>query len=98
MADSMIKVVMVGCGAISGAWLEPLKGFTDVKIVGLVDLIMDNANNRKQEYHLDEAIMFLNSPLNAFPVRSFLLLSCFNLCFSQSSQADELDGFAIECI
>jgi len=49
------KVVLVGCGGISNAWLTSLKEFNDVEIVGLVDLNQDNANAQKQKYSLESA-------------------------------------------
>jgi predicted dehydrogenase len=45
-----MKVVIVGCGAISGAWLEPSKGISELELVGFVDVIEDNAKKRQQEY------------------------------------------------
>jgi predicted dehydrogenase len=45
-----MKVVLVGCGAISGAWLEPTKHIPDLELVGFVDVIEENAKKRQQEY------------------------------------------------
>jgi predicted dehydrogenase len=45
-----MKVVLVGCGAISGAWLEPSKLIPELELVGFVDVIEDNAKKRQQEF------------------------------------------------
>jgi len=45
-----ITAVMVGCGGISGAWLRALKDMPDVRIVGFVDLVEENARRRAEEY------------------------------------------------
>lgn len=50
-----LKAVLVGCGAISNAWLTPLKEFDGVEIVGLIDLNQDNADAQKQKYALNSA-------------------------------------------
>jgi predicted dehydrogenase len=41
---------MAGCGGISGAWLKALEGMSDVRIVGFVDLVEENARRRADEY------------------------------------------------
>lgn len=45
-----MKVVLVGCGAISGAWLEPTKNIPELELVGFVDVIEANAKKRQQEF------------------------------------------------
>jgi predicted dehydrogenase len=45
-----MKVVLVGCGAISGAWLEPTKLIPELELVGFVDVLEDNAKKRQQEF------------------------------------------------
>lgn len=49
------RVVLVGCGGISGAWLKPVVTMSDIKIVGLVDRIEDSARKRAVEFHLESA-------------------------------------------
>jgi len=49
------RVVVVGCGGISGAWLKPAAALPDLRIVGLVDLAEDNARRRAAEFHLESA-------------------------------------------
>ena len=51
----ILRAVLVGCGGISNAWFNPLKGWTDVKVVGLVDINEAAAQKRKEEHGLAEA-------------------------------------------
>jgi predicted dehydrogenase len=41
-----LRVVLVGCGGISKAWLDPMKGRTDVELVGMVDVVREAADKR----------------------------------------------------
>jgi len=50
-----VRAVMVGCGGITRAWLKPLADMSDVEIVGMVDLIEENAQQRKKEFELGDA-------------------------------------------
>ncbi len=50
------RVVMAGCGGMSGAWLEPCREFADVEIVGLVDLKLENAEKAKDKHGLSSAL------------------------------------------
>ena len=52
---STLRVVVVGCGGITGAWFNTLKGWADVSVVGLVDLNETAAQKRKEEYGLVDA-------------------------------------------
>ncbi len=45
-----VRVVLVGCGAASGGWIEPIRDMKDVEIVGFVDLVEENARKRADEY------------------------------------------------
>jgi predicted dehydrogenase len=45
-----MKVVLVGCGAISGAWLEPTQLIPELELVGFVDVLEENARKRQQEF------------------------------------------------
>ena len=55
MADKL-RAVMVGCGGISGAWLNAIKDMEGLEIIGLVDINEDAAKKRKQEFELTGAI------------------------------------------
>lgn len=49
----MVDAVLVGCGAMSRAWLEAAGRVDRLSIVGLVDLDLDRARSRAAEYGLD---------------------------------------------
>lgn len=55
MADKL-RAVMVGCGSITGTWLNAIKENDDVEIVGLVDVNEQAALGRKQEFGLENAV------------------------------------------
>lgn len=50
-----LRVVLVGCGGISGAWLRTLKDLEGVEVVGLVDLRLEAARARRAEFGLERA-------------------------------------------
>ena len=50
-----MNVVLVGCGAMSKAWLEAARQIDGIAIVGLVDLDADRAQARAREFGLDDA-------------------------------------------
>jgi predicted dehydrogenase len=49
----MMKVVLVGCGAMSKAWLDAAREVPEIAIVGLVDLDAGRARMRAREYALN---------------------------------------------
>jgi predicted dehydrogenase len=56
MADKL-KAVLVGCGAMSRAWLESAATMPDLEIVGLVDVVADSAKARADEFNLNSALV-----------------------------------------
>ena len=48
-----LRVLLVGCGGISRAWLEPLTQMNQLELIGLVDLVEANARERAAEFGLD---------------------------------------------
>lgn len=52
-----IKVVLVGCGGMSGAWLGVAKNMPEVEIVGMVDILEDNAKRRAQDFGIKDAVI-----------------------------------------
>jgi len=48
------RAVLVGCGSISRAWLRAMQGRTDIEIVGMVDLVPELAEARRQEFALGD--------------------------------------------
>jgi len=51
----MLTAVLVGCGRMSRAWLEAVRGLTGLRIVGLVDIDVVQAEQRAGEYGLTDA-------------------------------------------
>lgn len=47
------RVLQVGCGGISNAWLEPSKHSAHIDMVGLVDLNLDTAQNQADAFGFD---------------------------------------------
>ncbi|RVD50798.1 gfo/Idh/MocA family oxidoreductase, partial [Mesorhizobium sp. M7A.F.Ca.ET.027.03.2.1] len=56
----MINAVLVGCGAMSKAWLDAIRQIDGLAIVGLVDLDADRARARAQEYDLTDPVIGSN--------------------------------------
>ena len=50
-----VRIVLVGCGGMSGVWLDAAQKNTDVEIVGLVDIVEDSARKKATEFHLEHA-------------------------------------------
>ncbi len=50
-----IRAILVGCGSISNAWLDAIKGFGDVEVVALADINIDTAEAVKLKYGLSAA-------------------------------------------
>lgn len=55
-----MNAVLVGCGAMSKAWLDAARQIDGLAIVGLVDLDAERAQARAREYGLDGAIIGTN--------------------------------------
>ncbi|TGS09892.1 Gfo/Idh/MocA family oxidoreductase [Mesorhizobium sp. M2E.F.Ca.ET.209.01.1.1] len=53
----MMKVVLVGCGAMSRQWLDAARQIDGLAIAGLVDLDADRAQARAREYDLANAVV-----------------------------------------
>ncbi|TGQ69677.1 Gfo/Idh/MocA family oxidoreductase [Mesorhizobium sp. M00.F.Ca.ET.186.01.1.1] len=53
----MMNVVLVGCGAMSKAWLDAVRQIDGLAIVGLVDLDAERAKARAHEYDLTGAVI-----------------------------------------
>ena len=52
----LLKVVLAGCGGMSAAWLKTVKELADVELVGLVDINLEAARKRKEEFAFSKAI------------------------------------------
>ena len=55
-----IRTVLVGCGSMSGAWLEAALALPQVEIVGLVDVVEAAAHKKAAQYSLSQAIVGTN--------------------------------------
>ena len=53
----MMKVVLVGCGAMSKHWLDAARRADGLAVVGLVDLDAERARARAREYDLANAVI-----------------------------------------
>ncbi|WP_018184877.1 Gfo/Idh/MocA family protein [Kaistia granuli] len=53
----MQRAVLIGCGAMSRAWLEAAKTIDDLKIVGLADINPDAARARAAEFELGDIVI-----------------------------------------
>ncbi|MBD3183987.1 gfo/Idh/MocA family oxidoreductase [Candidatus Poribacteria bacterium] len=62
MSDK-IRVVLTGCGGMSGRWLEVATKMSDVDIVGLVDIREEAAKKRAQDFSIDNP--FIGTDLSA---------------------------------
>ncbi len=56
MADKQ-RVIIVGCGGMSAAWLKSAAELPDLEIVGLVDIRREAAERRAAEFGLTEAFI-----------------------------------------
>ena len=50
--NGKIKAVLVGCGGISGSWLEGVQNTPDLQLVGLVDIREEAARERAAQFRL----------------------------------------------
>jgi len=57
MKSSKIKVLLVGCGAISRAWLIPALKEKEIEIVGLVDINISAAEEKAKEFNLKGSLI-----------------------------------------
>lgn len=71
-----IKAVLVGCGAMSPAWLEAAAKINDLEIVGLVDLREDAARARQAQFKLDGARVGTNLAAMLNTVKPDVLFDC----------------------
>jgi len=53
----VIRVVLAGCGGMSGAWLKVAKEMPDLEIVGLVDIKEEAARRRAVDFDLPDALI-----------------------------------------
>ena len=71
-----LRAVLVGCGGISQAWFKPLKAIESVEIVGLVDLLEENARKRAEQFELGNAEIGSNLPVMLDRLRPDIVFDC----------------------
>ena len=69
-----LKAALVGCGAMSRAWLAAAAKIPDLRLVGLADLDQDRARARAAEFSLEDVVIVGG-------VQTFLSRSCPDLLF-----------------
>lgn len=52
-----LRVVLVGCGGMSGAWLNVATQMDEIDMVGLVDIREEAARSRAEQYGLHDALI-----------------------------------------
>ncbi len=52
-----IRIVLVGCGGIADAWLKTVGTQEHARIVGLVDLSLENARAKAEKFGLNDVVM-----------------------------------------
>jgi predicted dehydrogenase len=57
MSNIPLRIVLAGCGGMSGAWLDAVKTRLDVEVVGLVDIVEEAASKRANDYALVDAVI-----------------------------------------
>lgn len=60
MSGEKLKIVLVGCGGMSQAWLRTAVELPDVQVVGLVDLHRETAVERASQFELSKDIIYPN--------------------------------------
>jgi predicted dehydrogenase len=71
-----IKAVLVGCGAMSSAWLEAAARINDLEMVGLVDLREEAARARQAEFNLHHTQVGTNLAAMLNTVKPDVLFDC----------------------
>lgn len=55
--NTPLRAILVGCGGISSTWLKPAKNIPELEIVGMVDIVEENARKRADEFNLPEVVV-----------------------------------------
>ncbi len=71
-----LRAVLVGCGGISQAWLKPLSLMEGVELVGLVDLVEENARQRARQFGLETVEISSNLPALLDRARPDIVFDC----------------------
>jgi len=71
-----LRAVLVGCGAMSRAWLEACAAVPEVEVVGLVDLDEAAARGRQEEFGLAGAVVGDDLPAVLTHARAEAVFDC----------------------
>jgi predicted dehydrogenase len=71
-----LNIVLVGCGAMSSAWLKAAKSIPDLELVGLVDLHEEAARTRAKEFYLHDAQIGTDLTTMLEKTRADILFDC----------------------
>jgi predicted dehydrogenase len=71
-----LRAVLAGCGGISQAWLKPIKAIEDLEIVGLVDLVEENARKRAEQFELGNVEISTELPVLLDRTRPDIVFDC----------------------
>ena len=71
-----LKAVLVGCGAMSGAWLSAAKNIPDLEVAGLVDLRIGAAQARATEFDLSNAHLGIDLAAMLEKTQANILFDC----------------------
>ncbi|MFW6303321.1 MAG: Gfo/Idh/MocA family protein [Candidatus Sumerlaeota bacterium] len=71
-----LKMVLIGCGGITGAWLPVIRESKDVDLVAMVDLNRETACERAKEYGYDEALVETDLEKALDTTRPDFILDC----------------------
>ena len=74
--SSLLRIVLVGCGSITGEWFNALKTRKDVDIVGLVDLDETVARKRSEEFNWPHARIGTDLAAVLAEVRPDIVFDC----------------------
>ena len=75
MTDAL-EAVLVGCGAISQAWLRGIAGIEGLHIVGLVDVVKEAAQQRADEFGLSAAVVDTDLDAALLATRPEVVFDC----------------------
>ncbi len=89
-----LRIVIAGCGGMSGTWIRHTLERQDCRIVGLVDLVVENARAIAEKYHLDSVV--IGSDLKQI-IRETQASLVFNLAVPQAHREIALTAFGEGC-
>ena len=71
-----VRAILVGCGGISGAWLDACAKMNDVQIIGLVDINETAAREKAEKYGLNDAVVGTNLKSILKQVKTDVVFDC----------------------